>query len=596
MKTILDSAAGKDLAGVVWFDAVQAQMGPADDRKTTGQRETAKKVINERISAELDAVPAGASAAAATAALSTGFTFRLYYNASGGYAGAAGEVEAHLKALFGEGPKASAAQKPLATKIAALDPAARAALRARYQTIGVTQTQNPQHDANIAAGKLDTLGHDNMVGSNAFADAIRALPAASSASPSAPAPMRAPTPPKSSSLDSEPDLVPENRMVVASVDRRMLSRVEDVALRLISETVALGRADGAGPSAGHSLLREADIRAALVARSGDLSTGFDGAMSVIGSIPEGQRDSEYRAQAEGLIMMLENAFIHDSSRSAIDLLSPDRAKHFRDMSGIASTTRATPTARPPARTKARPPRWRPSSPCCDPERRPNQGAATRWSRSRSSPPPAPPPRRQRQGGAGPAGRDGCSPRLPTQFERMAELAGFDRIALTILSSLAGPGGRRGERAASGNAMAVAAFSSHSLGLAVDIAMSGGGQHFEEIDDTADEQRRRHALRGAHKWMVLRGEEFGWFPYGNEPWHWEYNPPGLPRPLPQGARAGPEAAPAPVRRGRVDLDRLGRGGHRLRLVLELRQPAQALGQVPVARRRAASWWPAAGRRG
>ena len=52
MKTILDSAAGKDLAGVVWFDAVQAQMGPADDRKTTGQRETAKKVINERITAE----------------------------------------------------------------------------------------------------------------------------------------------------------------------------------------------------------------------------------------------------------------------------------------------------------------------------------------------------------------------------------------------------------------------------------------------------------------------------------------------------------------------------------------------------------------
>jgi hypothetical protein len=26
--------------------------------------------------------------------------------------------------------------------------------------------------------------------------------------------------------------------------------------------------------------------------------------------------------------------------------------------------------------------------------------------------------------------------------------------------------------------------------------------------------------------VLRGEEFDWYPYQNEPWHWEYNPPGF----------------------------------------------------------------------
>src|SRR6478672_6366042 len=27
-------------------------------------------------------------------------------------------------------------------------------------------------------------------------------------------------------------------------------------------------------------------------------------------------------------------------------------------------------------------------------------------------------------------------------------------------------------------------------------------------------------------MVLRGERFGWYPYGHEPWHWEYNPLGF----------------------------------------------------------------------
>jgi hypothetical protein len=25
----------------------------------------------------------------------------------------------------------------------------------------------------------------------------------------------------------------------------------------------------------------------------------------------------------------------------------------------------------------------------------------------------------------------------------------------------------------------------------------------------------------HKWLFLRGETHGWFPYRREPWHWEY---------------------------------------------------------------------------
>ncbi|MEO8377509.1 MAG: hypothetical protein ABI579_07545, partial [Candidatus Sumerlaeota bacterium] len=27
----------------------------------------------------------------------------------------------------------------------------------------------------------------------------------------------------------------------------------------------------------------------------------------------------------------------------------------------------------------------------------------------------------------------------------------------------------------------------------------------------------------HKWLFLRADQFGWYPYQNEPWHWEYNP-------------------------------------------------------------------------
>jgi hypothetical protein len=30
----------------------------------------------------------------------------------------------------------------------------------------------------------------------------------------------------------------------------------------------------------------------------------------------------------------------------------------------------------------------------------------------------------------------------------------------------------------------------------------------------------------HKWLFVNGEQYGWYPYQNEPWHWEYNPPGF----------------------------------------------------------------------
>jgi hypothetical protein len=81
-------------------------------------------------------------------------------------------------------------------------------------------------------------------------------------------------------------------------------------------------------------------------------------------------------------------------------------------------------------------------------------------------------------------------------------------------------------AKSGNPIAVATFSAHSLGLAVDIATSAGSEHFLEM--TTHPMSNVFGMRAAqaHKRMLLRVEEFGWYPYGNEPWHWEYNPPGF----------------------------------------------------------------------
>ncbi|MGB3256642.1 MAG: hypothetical protein WBG89_02220 [Ornithinimicrobium sp.] len=74
-------------------------------------------------------------------------------------------------------------------------------------------------------------------------------------------------------------------------------------------------------------------------------------------------------------------------------------------------------------------------------------------------------------------------------------------------------------------MAVADFSSHTLGLAVDLKMGVRGLQAQEITTVPMSNPVSMRESAAHKWMVLRGAEFGWFPYHNEPWHWEFNPPG-----------------------------------------------------------------------
>jgi D-alanyl-D-alanine dipeptidase len=112
------------------------------------------------------------------------------------------------------------------------------------------------------------------------------------------------------------------------------------------------------------------------------------------------------------------------------------------------------------------------------------------------------------------------------FERMAQVASYDSVELKILDSYRSPATAEANAAASGNPQAVAKFSSHTLGLAVDLQMSTATQRF--LETTTHPMSNVAGMRAAeaHKWMVMRGAKFGWFPFGNEPWHWEYNPPGF----------------------------------------------------------------------
>jgi LAS superfamily LD-carboxypeptidase LdcB len=59
-------------------------------------------------------------------------------------------------------------------------------------------------------------------------------------------------------------------------------------------------------------------------------------------------------------------------------------------------------------------------------------------------------------------------------------------------------------------------SAHQSGRAVDCHL---GDPIES--EYADAMRQTPAWH----WLVAHADAFGFYPYDQEPWHWEYNPPG-----------------------------------------------------------------------
>jgi hypothetical protein len=125
--------------------------------------------------------------------LAKSFRFLAYYGSAGLYAPVHEMLDQGIRLMFGEplttaeeglqrrrlaGGLQLAARVPdsaaLPAAIAALPPAVRDELRRHYQVIRVAQVgSDAKHKAAIAAGKLDSLGHENIVGSGALLDALR---------------------------------------------------------------------------------------------------------------------------------------------------------------------------------------------------------------------------------------------------------------------------------------------------------------------------------------------------------------------------------------------------------------------------------------
>jgi D-alanyl-D-alanine dipeptidase len=118
------------------------------------------------------------------------------------------------------------------------------------------------------------------------------------------------------------------------------------------------------------------------------------------------------------------------------------------------------------------------------------------------------------------------PEAARSFEQMAEAAAREGIQLVIGGSgqprlLATARRRAGQNP---NQRAVAqGLSAHVLGLAVDLDLIPGKR--EDFNTLPMQEVVNRMSTAAHKWTLIHGPAYGWFPYRAEPWHFEYNPEG-----------------------------------------------------------------------
>jgi hypothetical protein len=223
-----------------------------------------------------------------------------------------------------------------------------------------------------------------------------------------------------------------------------------------------------------------------------------------------------------LIRVLELKFVHDPKTSALDLLGPELSEHFRNFDWQYGDFPGGPPG--------------PNEQFADvmvdvldlvcPERRANQSRNAVVLRSEATPTvwyyitnqwvSVPGQEKWK------LNRHACD-----SFVRMREQATADGVDLIILSAHRYPEVARANAARARNPNAVASFSSHSLGLAIDFEMSHRDDiHFKELTTRPMSELVRMRESPVHKWLVLYAHKFGWYPYQNEPWHWEYNPPGF----------------------------------------------------------------------
>ncbi len=122
------------------------------------------------------------------------------------------------------------------------------------------------------------------------------------------------------------------------------------------------------------------------------------------------------------------------------------------------------------------------------------------------------------------------PEARDAFVRMRDAAATDGVQLEIISAWRSVKSQQAARSRQTNPNAVApGISAHNYGLAIDLNMRVPGLTLVNVSTRARDKMAnmvRMYRSPNYKWLAINASRFGWFPYKREPWHWEYNPPGL----------------------------------------------------------------------
>lgn len=234
-----------------------------------------------------------------------------------------------------------------------------------------------------------------------------------------------------------------------------------------------------------------------------------------------------------LIRALELDFVHDPDTSSLDLLNPELSEHFRGFDWHEHDYPGGPEGPDEQFADV----LTDAMDLISPERRANRGRAAILLRDEMTP----------ELWAYALGQWAAVPGEPdhklnryaaASYVQMRVAAGADGVDLSILSAHRDPVRAANNAAQAANGFAVASFSSHSLGLAIDVALPRAGPVASGAAETPSNRFRLTtepmsavvAMRCSptHKWLHLHGHAFGWYPFQHEPWHWEYNPPGFRR--------------------------------------------------------------------
>lgn len=268
-----------------------------------------------------------------------------------------------------------------------------------------------------------------------------------------------------------------------------------------------------------------------------LSEGLQGAYQqaireVLAGEPDAQNDI-IANHAMRILRLIEHQFIHDSDASTLDLLPNEEGDKYREFKwqdndypgDKATLDDGTPNPKK-GKNEGKATRMAGALNKLFPEMRANSKASGVVLQSEFESQKALREFIKDQLVTVPAqGRKRLNRTATDAFVQMHQAALEDGVELTILAAYRSPETSKKRAKKIGNPAAVADFSAHNLGLAMDLRMSTDDQKFKETSTKMPNVVKMRQAP-AHKWLFLNADRFGWYPYRNEPWHWEYNPPGF----------------------------------------------------------------------